>query len=146
MGGEVKLYLERVEAVVKGATEEGLAALALLIEGKTKANIVANGQVDTGFMLNSVYAISRRSSNFGAAQAKALGSVYSRKTGRRVAPRAMGGEPSFPDNETLAGVVVGANYAIYQELDRPFLRPAAEEVVGRAGGTLEPIYRRLVSD
>lgn len=146
MSGQVTLYLDRVEAVIKGATEEGLAALALVIEGKTKANIAANDQVDTGFMLNSVYAMSRKSSNFGAAQSAALGSVYSRKTGRTVAPRAMGEQPSFPDDETLAGVVVGAEYAIFQELRRPFLNPAAEEVVGQAGGVLEPIYRSMVND
>lgn len=44
-----------VLALIRNATAESLEALAKEIEAQTKANIVANDQVDTGFMLNSTF-------------------------------------------------------------------------------------------
>ena len=68
IGGEVKLYLDRVKVKIKDATDEALAAWAFQLEGQTKANIAGNDQVDTGFMMNSVYTITRKESTYRAAQ------------------------------------------------------------------------------
>lgn len=43
-----------VIATIKGATDEALTAMVAEIEALTKLQIQANGQIDTGFMLNSI--------------------------------------------------------------------------------------------
>ena len=59
--------------------------------------------------------------------------------------RSLAPEQRLPRDAT-AGVVVGANYAIYQEVRKSFLYKAAEKVAREAGGTLEAKYRELVHD
>ena len=54
---EVKMRLDHVKVVVAGATRHALAAIALQMEGRTKVNIQENGQIDTGFMLNSTFTL-----------------------------------------------------------------------------------------
>jgi hypothetical protein len=140
-GGEVKLYLERVKIKVKDATDEALAELAFQLEGHTKANIANNNQIDTGFMMNSVYTITRRDSSYGASTATGQ---YRDKEGNMV-ERKLAPEQRLP-SDAAAGVVVGASYAIYQEVRKTFLFKAAETVARQAGGTLEAKYRELVHD
>lgn len=137
----------RVTLVVKDATEAGLLALAHLIEGKAKVNIQQNGQIDTGFMLNSVYGFARSESGYGTARAAAESRTVSAKTGRVVkAEGRMASEPAFPGDDALAGVHVGANYAIYQELRKSFLFRAAEEGAEEGQGVLSGVYGSRVND
>ncbi len=130
---KVKMRLNHVMIRVKKATDEGLHALALQVEGTTKRNIVQNDQVDTGFMLNSVYVESKAGSTFGE--------TWQRKDHASMAPR-----PSLPAKMSVAAVIVGAVYAIFQEMTNPFLRPAADEVAGSVGGVAEPVFRRHMHD
>lgn len=51
----VNWYGETVKAQTKQDGKKALLALAFQIEGQAKINITNNGQVDTGFMRNSVY-------------------------------------------------------------------------------------------
>jgi len=130
--GTVKLHLDKVRVTVKGATQKVLEALAFQIEGQAKINIQANGQIDTGFMLNSVYTVTPKSSGFAAAQGAA----------KAHNPQAeMGPEPTAREG---VAVVVGANYAIYQEIKNAFLFPAAEQVASQAGGKAEQIYKGVL--
>jgi len=138
---EVNLKLDHVNVIVKKATEEALAALAFQIEGQTKANISNNDQVDTGFMMNSVYTITRRDSSYGAARQTG---EYRNKAGDMVR-RKLSPEERLP-SDAAAGVIVGAAYAIYQEQRDSFLFKAAEQVAGQAGGICEPVFRAEVHD
>lgn len=129
--GEAKLYLDQVKLTVKGATQQALEALAFEVEGQAKINIQQNGQVDTGFLLNSVYTITPASSGFAAAQSAAA----------LRAPRSMAPAPQVGEG---AAVVVGAEYAIYQEIRKAFLYPAGVKVAQQAGGKAERVYREVL--
>ena len=139
---EVHLKLDHVNMVVEKATDEALAALALQIAGQTTTNIANNNQIDTGFMMNSVYAITRHSSTYK--DADPTGEYRSRKTGQHVG-RKLAPEQRLP-SDAAAGVIVGANYAIYQETQDSFLFKAAEQVARDADGICEPVYRNEVHD
>lgn len=130
--GETKLYLDKIKITIKDATQQVLEAVAFQVEGLAKINIQQNGQIDTGYMLNSVYTVTPQSSGFAAAAGAA---------GARNPNAAMESAPTVAEG---AAVVVGANYAIYQEVRLPFLYPAAEEAARQAGGTAEQIYREVV--
>ena len=124
------LDIEGVLVKVRAATEKTLAKIALQVEGQTKINITDNGQVDTGFMRNSVYSATKAADSFG--QIKSEG-------GRAPAAKA-----KIP-KDARALVAVGANYAVYQEERNAFLFPAAEAVANQARGKLEAIFRESLS-
>lgn len=129
--GDVKLYLDHVKLTVKGAGQQALEALAFQIEGQAKIQIQENGQIDTGFLLNSVYTLTPRSSGFRAAHAAAKA---------RNPKAAIVEAPALNEG---AAVVVGANYAIYQEVRKSFLYAGAERVARTAGGKAEQVFREV---
>ena len=140
---KVKTYLDHIMVRVENATDEVLHATALQIEGTAKRNIIDNDQVDTGFMVNSGYVETQKGSTYDKtwkdgeyAAKKSEGSSEVKK-----APRL-----KLPNLFSAAAVVIGANYAIFQELKRPFLRPAADEVAKQVKGIAEPIFRRKIRD
>jgi len=162
---EVKLYLDHIKVVVEHATDEALTAIAHQIEAQTKANIVANNQVDTGFLLNSVYVVSRwydgrvrngyddaRSKAESQSLKKSAGTRLSRRLHQRVTVTdRMAPKEELPAEIEFGGksgalIVVGANYAIYQEVKRSFLFWAASIVATRAGGIAEEVYRERIHD
>lgn len=120
--GEVTWYDKRVILATEAVSEEALAAIAAQIEGQAKINIVANDQVDTGFLLNSIYWKVGRTDTY----ASTWGSGEYDSQRRVRAPQA--------DLGSWDGVVaVGAEYAIYQELLIPFLIPAVYKVASDQG-------------
>lgn len=137
----VTMRLDHVNVVVKNATNDALAALAFQMEGQTKVNIADNDQIDTGFMMNSVYTITKKDSSYGAADSTG---EYKNKAGESV-KRKLAPEERLPE-EAAAGVIVGASYAIYQETQNSFLFKAAEQVARQAGGICEPVYRVEIHD
>lgn len=84
---------------------------ALDLEGNVKKHIVANGQVDTGFMLNSTYTVTMQRSTY--------------KGGAQALP-----EISRPPDKNTASVAVAASYGWIQNYGgshippRPFWEPA----------------------
>lgn len=112
-------YGERVELQLSQAARDALMAIGFQVEGQTKANIVANGQVDTGFMLNSVYTVGDGSDTYG----QAARSANSKSSEARMAP------PVMPPEDGVA-VAVGAEYAVFQEIKNSFLYRAVEQVAG----------------
>jgi hypothetical protein len=127
-GGEVKLYLDHVKITLKKITDEKvLKQLALRVVERAQLNIRENDQIDTGFMVNSGYAIWEGGSTYGQNAISA--------EGREMAP-----EESLA-SDAAAGVVFGANYAIYQEAAKPFLYPAAEAAAKEFEGEAERIYK-----
>ena len=129
---KVDMHLDHVMMRVDGATDEVLHALALQVEGVTKRNIVSNNQVDTGFMLNSVYSASEKGDTFGETWAGPPGQKATKLR--------------LPSLFSAAAVHVSAMYAIYQEMMNPFLRPAADEVAGQSKGIAESVYKRALHD
>ena len=129
---KVDLHLDHVMMRVEGATDEVLHALALQVEGVTKRNIVSNDQIDTGFMLNSVYSASEKSDTFGE--------TWDGPPGEKAQ------KARLPRLFSAALVHVSAMYAIFQEMMEPFLRPAADEVAGYSKGVAESVYRRALHD
>lgn len=129
---KVEMHLDHVMLRVEGATDKVLHAVALQVEGTSKRNIVSNDQVDTGFMLNSIYTESKRGSTFGETWAGPEGAK---------APKVQ-----LPKLFSAAAVHVSAVYAIFQEMMNSFLRTAAEEVAGQVRGIADPVYRKALHD
>jgi hypothetical protein len=133
---QVNWYAEDVILRIAEAMTAGLAALAHQIEGQAKANIVANDQVDTGFMLNSVFVTTHEESGYGAARAAAEA---------QNPDAAMNPEPSLPE-DAAALVAVGAEYAVYQEMRNSFLYRAVEEVARDGAGTIGRVARPMIEE
>jgi hypothetical protein len=142
---EVKFYIDHVKVTVDKATDEVLKMLAYRIVEGTQLNIRSNDQIDTGFLINSVYPIWKDGSGYADAKAEAEQRTTG-KDGRHVDHSDdMAPEPSLP-GDASAGVVVGANYAIYNEVRIPFLYPAAQKAVTEEQfrGEAEQIYREVL--
>ena len=113
---------EKLDKMVTNAVNKA----AFDIQAKAQANIRANGQVDTGFLFNSVYA------KPGEEGDEANPHPYSANQ------EPEGGQQMFPEVEKPkhheAIVAVAATYGIFQEFGtvhqnaRPYLTPAIEAV------------------
>jgi len=125
-GSKLNWYKERVMLVANQAVN--IKGLALQVEAHARQNIVDNDQVDTGFMLNGVYAVFKDGDTFG--QTSPSGQ-YQNKAGQMVNRRAI--PPAPLPNQAQAAVAVGADYAIYQELANSFLYKALEQTAGETG-------------
>lgn len=142
---EVTLYLDHVKATVEDATDEVLALFAYRVAEGAQLNIRENDQIDTGFMVNSVYVIEKGGNGYEMARSKAEGQTQGRD-GRAVDHSGdMAPEEQLPA-DAAAGVVVAAIYAIYQEAAKPFLYPAAEHAAAEFGGEAERVYREILPD
>lgn len=107
---------------VENATAKGLYAIALAIEEEAKGNVQANGQVDTGFLLNSIYA----NGEGGSPAPWVNGEFFGKESKRNHVKWA---EDIVPPSQRLEALVhASAEYALYQEVDRPFLYPAVDTV------------------
>lgn len=130
--GEVNWYQEELILVLENATRKGLAGLAARVDGLAKINIVENDQVDTGFMLNTVYHVANAVSTYAAT---AEGGEYTGKAGaNKFVEKAP--EAPLPD-EYEALVAVGADYAIFQEQQNSFLFKALLQASQEAGGIIQ---------
>ena len=140
-GGETKFYLDHVLIKCAAASDRALEAAALQIEAQVKVNIQRNNQIDTGFMMNSTYVVTPSGSTYD--QTDASGTQFDRfgnVVERNIAP-----EVPLPGN-ARAGVVVGAEYAVYQEDKKPFFYPAAETVAGQIKGSVEKKFKEDLND
>lgn len=113
-----------VRAKLQAASRDAINKIALQAEGYCKKNIADNGQVDTGFMLSSVFSLT---SDGGSTLAPS--SVPGRVANQ---PPGLGGAD--------AAVGVAASYAIFNEVKRPFLYPAVEQVASEAGGIVQGAF------
>lgn len=134
--GKVDWYAEDVVLKLEQTTRRGLEQLAAYIDGETKLQIVDNDQVDTGFMVNSVYHKSDGGSTY--ADANQTGD-YINQDGDLV-ERELAPEADLPP-EYDALVCVGANYAIFQEMEQPFLYPALLKGAQQAKAIIEKVAK-----
>lgn len=134
--GKVDFKRRREVAIrFKRASLEGLMAFAEQALGYAKENIVRNGQVDTGFMLNSGYVASALGSSY-AVPAAAADNIYSRKRQATVDHRGQVA-PEVPVEEGAVAVAFGAGYAAHQETREAFLYPALVSACADAPGLIE---------
>lgn len=130
---EVDFFKERVLLRATAATQEGLIALALRVEERAKIKIVQNDQVDTGAMLNGIYAAWLGSSNYESAASVALSKTVTGEVVNEVAP---------PATDQPWALVAGAmEYTIWQEYQRPFLYPAFVATAKEAKQVIERVAR-----
>jgi len=140
----IRSYRPAVIATIKNATQDELAKFAFQIETQTKANIQKNNQIDTGFMLNSVYTVAEAGGNTYAAT-RPTADYTSRKSGAK-AKRKRAPQRTVP-GKASAIVAVGAEYAVHQETKKPFLYPAAEQALaGQAGVELKNNIKKKVRE
>ena len=132
--GKVNWYTEDVILKLMDTSQRGLEAVAARVDGLAKINIVANDQVDTGFMVNSVYFATEKDSTYrddSGTQVNREGNFVERE---------MAPEAELPA-DYVALVCVGANYAIHQEMAQPFLYPALVQAAAEAGGIIEKVAK-----
>ncbi len=135
-GGEVKLRLDHVLVKVKERSETYLEAVALQIQAQAKVKIQQNGQLDTGFMVNSVYTLSKRGDTYSSAnQSGSYVGKNGKQAVRKIAPKA-----TLPSN-AKAATVVGADYAVFQEEKKSFLFAASEIVANELKGSAEKVFK-----
>lgn len=107
-----------------------ITAVALQVEGQAKINVVANNQVDTGFMLNSIYTVAPERSTYR--QAWQTGDYKGQAS--TAEHRELEGQMSAEPNVAL--VVVGAEYGLFQEIRNSFLYRALDMVSAMPGATV----------
>lgn len=98
---------------------------AFQVEGQAKINVQTNGQIDTGFMLNSIYTVAPGKSTYEAV--RPTGDYLSAKSGAKER-REIGDALDNPPHKAL--VVCGAEYGVIQETRNSFLYRALHMVEG----------------
>lgn len=116
---------EEVKKLIIDITTEAMTQFALAVESQAKQNVVANDQVDTGFMLNSIWSRSPNHSTY-AAISPPDGVV-----------RDLAQEEELGDSLAIVGAA--ALYAIYQESKKPFIWSALTTITPRFGRIIEEI-------
>jgi hypothetical protein len=126
---DITFNTEEIKKMLPELIDKAMAVLAFQVEGQTKVNIVDNNQVDTGFMLNSAYTVTKDKDNYNPTpkQGKSKRKGKSKKAPSQEQPRVMAEKVELPDGVSAA-VAVGAEYAAYQEAKKSFLIKAAEQV------------------
>lgn len=117
MAGTLKWYGDELRLKFKKAERAMVDAAAFMVEGGVKGGAA----VDTGFLRNSVYAITPSSNSYGPAAGAAMG-VKSHSS------QILAGPASPPADGAVVGVA--ARYALYAEARAPFIYPAVERVAG----------------
>ena len=143
---EVRLRLDHVRTTIRGATQKALEAVAFQTEGRAKVKVRDNDQIDTAFMLNSIYTVTPTSSGYTGAKGAAEARTKSGRSGRETDHSGDMAPAQRLPSGVAAAVVVGANYAIYQEVQKSFLYAGAEEAAREAGGTCEKVFREEIHD
>ena len=128
MAAKVNFYKSKIQLQIKGATEETIKNIAHRIEERAKINVVDNDQIDTGAMLNGIYVVTRHSSGYGQAKAKA---DSANPDAQMAGPINLGSAD--------AAVVAGMEYSIYQEMQQSFLYKAAEQTGPEVGGLIKKL-------
>lgn len=134
----VNWYGKDVSLQVNKASQAILDKLATLGEGLAKTNIRENDQIDTGFMMNSMAAIT----SDGVGDVAPSGE-YPNRSGELVMRQSV----SLPAaEEGAAGIGCAAEYAIHQEMKRSFLYRALEQLRDQFGGVIEEVAKEQGDD
>jgi hypothetical protein len=128
MSGDVKVdwHTERVILVLNNSIAGVLKDAAIKVANRAAVQVSVNNQVDTGFMMNAIYAIWADGSNHDSAEAEA----------KSKADRPFADAPPLPDQDSSA-VHGAAEYTVYQEMINSFMYRAFEQYVSEYGGSVE---------
>lgn len=129
----VDWYQNDVVLVAENATLESLLAMAFQVEAEYKIR----ADVDTGFMRNSTYIQGAETSTFQAREQV----VTSKRTGKK-GKRKTVKNPEVPKDDQEVIVGVGANYAIYREIETGALYAALQSVAEQAPATIQEVGKR----
>lgn len=133
MTERIDWYEKDVIAVAEGASMEALLAMAFQVEAEYKIRAA----VDTGFMRNTTYVQSAKTSTFQPKEQ----TLTSKRTGRKGKHKTVPNpEPAKDDKEVIVGV--GANYAIYREIEDGALYAALQSVAQQAPATIQEVGKR----
>lgn len=142
---EVKSYLEQVITQIEDANIEAVRKIVLRVQERTQMNIRANDQIDTGFMVNSVYVVLPDGSDYQMA-ARTADNMTINRAGESV-DHAGDIAPEIELQDDANGAVAcAANYAIFQEQRKAFLAPAAEQTAAELGGEIVKVFRDMAQD
>lgn len=123
-------HFEQLAEAFERATSQVVRKTAFDIQANIQAQIQANGQVDTGFMLNSVYVVTSKESTY--------------KGGEKALP-----EVESPGDDATAYIAVAANYGVYQNYGtryqppRPFFEPGIDKARPGFEAALSEIESKL---
>lgn len=116
-------YTTHALAVFGAAADQLVSSVAFQIEGQAKINVRDNGQIDTGFMVNSIYTVAPKRNTYDATWSSG---EYRSKAGE-VEGRERADEIRV-HGQHRAIVAVGAYYGLYQEARNSYLYRALEMV------------------
>lgn len=136
MAGNTRFDTSKVLAHFAEKRRQLTTAMALVVEGQAKINVRENGQIDTGFMVNTVYTVGASQNNY--AQTWADGEYKSTKRPGEWVDEKKAPEMA-PSSDDSAIVAVGAEYAIYQEAAKSFLYKALQQSKGAFGATVKKV-------
>lgn len=143
---DVVFYLDKILVKVEEAAKQSLEAIAHQIEGQAKANVVANDQVDTGFMNNAIYVVTPDHNSYNNTWSSGRYAQNPQKHGGQSGRPKRKLSPMVDVKQNQAAVVAGAEYAIFQETKKSFLFRAAEQVGPQVGGIVEKVGRKVLVD
>lgn len=129
----VDWYTNDVLLVVDNATKELLLALAF----QTEAEYKTRAKVDTGFMRNSTYVQGAEISTF----VPKTDTLRSRRSGR-IEKRETVGRAEQPKDDQEVIIGVGANYAVYREIEDGALHQALQAASQQASATIQEVGKR----
>lgn len=129
-------HFPKIAAALRPAVSQVVRKTAFDGQANIQGFIRANGQIDIGFMLGSVYTVTSEGSTYGDA-GEPPGDSY-------LLP-----EVEAPENDLTAYIAVGANYGIYQNYGtrylppRPFFEPGIEQTRAGFDAALSAIEAKL---
>lgn len=134
---EVNWYEQKVNLVINKAISQSLEAIAFRVEDHCKEYILeapgasGEGLVDTGFMINSVYVVLPDKDSYGDTWPSGdYEDLQGEFVERNIAPK----QPAIKNGAVVA---VGAEYAIYQEMEYHFLFNAVQETATEIGALVK---------
>ena len=139
--GALQWYGGQARMIVQDASDEMMLRLALMVETEAKLNVVENDQIDTGFMLNTIYHVAPASNSYSSTEAGGV------KVGKDGTKRTVEKAPQVDiPPEFQAAVAVGAEYAVFQEMRRSFLYLALEQVADKAPGVIVEVGKAVIGN
>ena len=138
---KVTIYRDDVMAAVGSVKRASMKDIALAAQAEARRNIERNKQIDTRFLLNSIYAIWRDGDTYN--DTWPTGRYYSSKRRNQRLRREVAARIGLPPGVD-ATVASAAPYAIYPESDRSFLYAAVQQILSAVDQIVSQAGRRFI--
>lgn len=127
----VNWFADKANNLIHARAQRAIEALAYDVRERARQNLEEGGHIDTHFLYNSIYVATPN----GHSPIHPSGD-YTNRDGETV--RRENGEIVTVGRGAFVGAA--ASYALYVELEDPFLFPAIEETAGAADKVLTGLY------